>query len=59
MSRDGFLLVRATVNLPGLRAGYYAYVDPEDDYMRGLLAANLLVEAEEKAPLDADASDLV
>lgn len=50
----GLVLVRATVNLPGLRFGDYAYVDPEDDYMRGLIDASLLV-----VELDADLPDLV
>jgi hypothetical protein len=43
---EGAVLVRATVNLPGLRFGEYAYVDPEDEYMGAALRSSLLVLAE-------------
>ncbi len=51
MRYEGLLLVRATVNLPGLRAGEHALVDPEDPYMRGALRSTKLVEAD-AAPAD-------
>ncbi len=46
MKYEGLLLVRATVNMPGLRAGEHALVDPDDPYMRGALRSTKLVEAD-------------
>lgn len=43
---EGLLLVRATINLPGLRVGEHAFVDPEDDYMRDALRTLALVPVE-------------
>ncbi len=37
------VLVRATVNLPGLRAGREAIVDPSTEYVKRVLAAGYLV----------------
>lgn len=50
MERDDSegIVVRATVNLPGLRAGAYEVVDPTDPYVAGLLAATYLVPAEDE-----------
>lgn len=42
------LLVRAAVNLPGLRLGWEAPVDPNDPYIARLIVAGLLV------PVDPD-----
>lgn len=42
------IIVRATVNLPGLRAGAYELVDPHDPYIAGLLKATFLVPAEDE-----------
>lgn len=41
------ITVRSCLNLPGLRYGEIAEVDPEDPYIAGLLKAQFL------APLDA------
>lgn len=41
------LPVRAAIHLPDLPLGWEALVDPNDPYIAGLIAANLLV------PLDA------
>lgn len=46
MRYEGKVLVRATVNLAGLRRGEYALVDPLDPYMRGVLRSQKLVEAD-------------
>lgn len=37
------LLVRSTVNLPGLRLGQQAFVDPEDPYIKTCLEGQLVV----------------
>lgn len=38
--------VRATINLPGLRLGQTAFVDPSDPYIADCLAAELIVPLE-------------
>jgi hypothetical protein len=43
MSTTDQILVRATVNLSGLRAGNRVLVDPSDDYIKACLAAGLVV----------------
>lgn len=43
---DGHLLVRATMNLPGLRRGQHALVDPRSSYIAGALRSQALVPAE-------------
>lgn len=51
MEHKGLYLVRATLNLPGLRRGAHALVDPSDPYMEGALGSGALVRAE-SAPED-------
>jgi len=46
---EGVVLVRATVRLPGLALGEYAYVDPEDGYMAAAIDSGLLVVESEEA----------
>ena|SRR6185295_9275111 len=50
--RDMGILVRATVNLPGLPAGYQAMVDPARYTIAKLIAAEYLVPIE---PWESDA----
>lgn len=40
--------VRATINLPGLRLGQTAIVDPADPYIADCLAAELIVPLDER-----------
>lgn len=47
MGVDGRVFVRATINLPGLRAGREAWVDPEEEYVKVCLAASYLVAVDE------------
>jgi hypothetical protein len=42
------VLVRATINLAGLRVGEYALVDPRDDYIKDALGADHLVVVDEE-----------
>ena len=51
---DGLVWVRATVNLPGLRAGAIAIVDPERPSIRRRIAAThlTLLERDETDELD-------
>lgn len=37
------ILVRATVNLPGLKVGQFANVDPDDPYIADCLRTELVV----------------
>jgi hypothetical protein len=60
------ILVRATINLPGLAAGVQALVDPEDEYMRRAIEAKYLVRVgasavrkEERPAVALDESELV
>lgn len=41
--RKSLIWVRATIHLPGLRAGDVAQIDPDDEYMKGCLGANFLL----------------
>ncbi len=40
--------VRATINLPGLRAGAVVWVDPENEYVADCIEAGFLVPVEEE-----------
>jgi hypothetical protein len=44
--------VRATVNLPGLRRGHVATIDPDDLYMKGCLRGGLVVPDSEQPDQD-------
>lgn len=41
------IVVRATVNLSGLRAGQQVRVDPSDDYIKACLSAGLVVRVDD------------
>lgn len=48
MDEPDTVVVRATVNLPGLRVGSVVRVDSADPYIAGLIAATYLVPVEEE-----------
>ena len=43
-AKPELVLVRATVNLHGLRAGRLVWVDPAEEWIAGALAASWIVE---------------
>lgn len=51
---DGLLIVRATVNLAGLRAGETALVDPRQPYIASCLARELIVPVDDKSSEDGE-----
>lgn len=56
MTEAKLILVQATVNLNGLRAGEYAWVDPNDPWMRDALKNTWIVRAEPPASYDEPAA---
>lgn len=54
--QEGRILVRAAINLSGLKLGRRAYVDPSDPWMSAALEAGHLVR-EEDEPDDAGAAE--
>jgi hypothetical protein len=50
------ILVRATVNLPGLKCGRTALVDPEEPYVRKCLLGGLVIAAAPASPAPDSAS---
>lgn len=47
---EGLLLIRATINLPGLRRGEQALVDPEEEYIAECLASGVIVVTDAEMP---------